>query len=534
MPHSPPAATNIDELPATPVATPGVARSEDRPVSVVVPLFNERECVESLTASLAAGRAANSATATTSSSCSSTTAAADGTPALLKAAVGEDRRYRVIEHGRNRGIAAAIGTGIAAASHEVVVSLDCDGSLRPAAHGRTDSPRSRPTSIWSPPRPTTPPAASTTSPLAAAPFAARLAALRPRLPPQARRATPAASASTAARPSSMCNLRTNASSASPNCSARCCSKAAASSNTSRSPPLSRRRPLEDARRSRASLGHLQLISKSSPTASALRSECAHRRQLAANETCESVSESACRPHNSYSFSAHCYFTLDQASLDIQGTDICGYRPESSSRKDPTPLRSRRNRSRARRRRNGARWPRRLKAARSPAPKESSSSGSRKSSPPTPGVASAYACSHGTAALHTALAAIDPEPGDEVITTAITDMGSHADHLPVGHPRLRRRRSAHLQPHRRDDRKGDQPEDQGDHGHPPLRQSGADGRDHGARPQPQHPGDRRLRAGLGRRDRRREGRRLGRHRLLQPAAGEAHHHRRRGDRYLERS
>jgi perosamine synthetase len=36
---------------------------------------------------------------------------------------------------------------------------------------------------------------------------------------------------------------------------------------------------------------------------------------------------------------------------------------------------------------------------------------------------AYACSHGTAALHTALAAIDPEPGDEVITTAITDMGA---------------------------------------------------------------------------------------------------------------
>jgi dTDP-4-amino-4,6-dideoxygalactose transaminase len=40
-----------------------------------------------------------------------------------------------------------------------------------------------------------------------------------------------------------------------------------------------------------------------------------------------------------------------------------------------------------------------------------------------GVQSAYACSHGTAALHTALAAIDPEPGDEVITTAITDMGA---------------------------------------------------------------------------------------------------------------
>ncbi len=35
----------------------------------------------------------------------------------------------------------------------------------------------------------------------------------------------------------------------------------------------------------------------------------------------------------------------------------------------------------------------------------------------------YACSSGTAALHTALSAIDPEPGDEVVTTSITDMGA---------------------------------------------------------------------------------------------------------------
>ncbi|MHC4878905.1 MAG: DegT/DnrJ/EryC1/StrS family aminotransferase [Planctomycetota bacterium] len=34
----------------------------------------------------------------------------------------------------------------------------------------------------------------------------------------------------------------------------------------------------------------------------------------------------------------------------------------------------------------------------------------------------YACSSGTSAIHTAVAAIDPEPGDEIITTPITDMG----------------------------------------------------------------------------------------------------------------
>ncbi len=35
----------------------------------------------------------------------------------------------------------------------------------------------------------------------------------------------------------------------------------------------------------------------------------------------------------------------------------------------------------------------------------------------------YACSSGTAAVHCAVAALNPEPGDEIITTPITDMGA---------------------------------------------------------------------------------------------------------------
>jgi perosamine synthetase len=42
---------------------------------------------------------------------------------------------------------------------------------------------------------------------------------------------------------------------------------------------------------------------------------------------------------------------------------------------------------------------------------------------TIGVKYAYACASGSAAVHTAIAAIDPEPGDEIITTSITDMGA---------------------------------------------------------------------------------------------------------------
>ena len=40
-----------------------------------------------------------------------------------------------------------------------------------------------------------------------------------------------------------------------------------------------------------------------------------------------------------------------------------------------------------------------------------------------GVRHAYACCSGTAAIHAAVAALDPEPGDEIVTTPITDMGA---------------------------------------------------------------------------------------------------------------
>jgi perosamine synthetase len=42
-----------------------------------------------------------------------------------------------------------------------------------------------------------------------------------------------------------------------------------------------------------------------------------------------------------------------------------------------------------------------------------------------GVKYAFACASGSAAVHTAVAAVDPEPGDEIITTSITDMGALA-------------------------------------------------------------------------------------------------------------
>ena len=133
MLQSPPTTTNVDEQPATPLQGPA-SHAERTAVSVVVPLFNERECVSSLTASLAQverelGERYDLEFVLVDDG------SGDGTAALLKNAIGDDCRYRLIEHPQNRGIAAAIATGIAAASREVIVSLDCDGSYDPLLMG---------------------------------------------------------------------------------------------------------------------------------------------------------------------------------------------------------------------------------------------------------------------------------------------------------------------------------------------------------------------------------------------------------------
>jgi perosamine synthetase len=48
-----------------------------------------------------------------------------------------------------------------------------------------------------------------------------------------------------------------------------------------------------------------------------------------------------------------------------------------------------------------------------------------------GMEHAYACASGTAAIHCAIAALDPNPGDEIITSPITDMGALAPILYQG-------------------------------------------------------------------------------------------------------
>jgi dolichol-phosphate mannosyltransferase len=101
-------------------------------VSVVVPMFNERECAPALIASLLeleqtfSDRFGFEFVFVDDGS-------SDDTVDQLTAAIAGREGFSIVRHAANRGIAAAIHTGIRAARHEIVVSMDCDLSYAPTA-----------------------------------------------------------------------------------------------------------------------------------------------------------------------------------------------------------------------------------------------------------------------------------------------------------------------------------------------------------------------------------------------------------------
>lgn len=107
---------------ATPPAVVGV--------SLVVPCYNERAAIDQLMARLAAARSAF-ADRFEFELIFVDDGSTDGTAELIEAALGTACDGRLVRHGHNRGVAAAIHSGILAASHEIVVSIDSDCTYDP-------------------------------------------------------------------------------------------------------------------------------------------------------------------------------------------------------------------------------------------------------------------------------------------------------------------------------------------------------------------------------------------------------------------
>lgn len=55
----------------------------------------------------------------------------DGTLAAARAVLGDDPRYRSFSHGTNRGIGAAIKSGVASGTRSWITFLPCDGQIPP-------------------------------------------------------------------------------------------------------------------------------------------------------------------------------------------------------------------------------------------------------------------------------------------------------------------------------------------------------------------------------------------------------------------
>lgn len=96
-------------------------------VSIVVPVFNERDCVASLMEALS-NLDAQFGDRFLFDFVLVDDGSHDGSPELLREAIGDRENYRVVQHSRNRGIAAAMHTGIVHARHEIVASIDADSS----------------------------------------------------------------------------------------------------------------------------------------------------------------------------------------------------------------------------------------------------------------------------------------------------------------------------------------------------------------------------------------------------------------------
>ena len=103
-----------------------------RAVSVVVPLYDEEDNVVFLLRSLDALRTASQGACSFEfvlvDDCSR-----DATWTRLQQECASRSDVRLVRHERNQGVAAAIRTGSLAASHDIVASIDCDGSYDPLA-----------------------------------------------------------------------------------------------------------------------------------------------------------------------------------------------------------------------------------------------------------------------------------------------------------------------------------------------------------------------------------------------------------------
>lgn len=129
-----PIATGEHPAPALEIAEPRApSRTPGTPVSLVVPCFNEERSLEYLANTLRSVSVWLRKAGYEPTFVFVDDGSQDGTWDLLQRLFGTRSDCTLVRHGRNRGVAAAILTGIRAARAEIVCSIDCDCTYDP--HG---------------------------------------------------------------------------------------------------------------------------------------------------------------------------------------------------------------------------------------------------------------------------------------------------------------------------------------------------------------------------------------------------------------
>ncbi len=120
-------APQLDHDPASHDPAGGAEVSQVTQVSIVIPLYNELEGITALLEMLA-DLDATLGDRFEFQFLLVDDGSDDGTAELLSEAVATYSHYKIVRHQANRGIAAAIHTGLLHANSDVVVSIDADGS----------------------------------------------------------------------------------------------------------------------------------------------------------------------------------------------------------------------------------------------------------------------------------------------------------------------------------------------------------------------------------------------------------------------
>ncbi|HMT07816.1 MAG TPA: glycosyltransferase, partial [Pyrinomonadaceae bacterium] len=113
------------------IQPPPTAGGSATPITVVIPCYNEEEALPYLANTLRGVTERLESTGFSPNYIFVDDRSRDSTFSKLNELFGDDKRFRIVQHDTNKGVAAGIMTGIREAKTDIVASMDCDCTYDP-------------------------------------------------------------------------------------------------------------------------------------------------------------------------------------------------------------------------------------------------------------------------------------------------------------------------------------------------------------------------------------------------------------------